>query len=112
MIPCDVGVVCRIRETASLIFVPPGRAWSSGTVRKPHSALRATSTAFAHVPQVIAGAARRTACASAVNVAAPTASPIAVATARTNLIRDLSCRFAHIVRWQRLFRALPTPGCG
>jgi len=42
-------------ETASLIFVPAGFAWSSGTVRKPHSAARVASAAFVHLPQEIAG---------------------------------------------------------
>jgi hypothetical protein len=47
--------VCRIRETASLIFVPPGRASSSGPTRKPHSACRDTRLGALHAPHEMDG---------------------------------------------------------
>src|SRR3954468_20830227 len=55
----DAGEVCRIRESARVIVPLPGRLWSSGTFRKPHSALACCRLTSAHGPQVIVAAAAR-----------------------------------------------------
>src|SRR4051812_22900503 len=55
----DAGEVCRIRESARVIVPLPGRLRSSGTFRKPHSALACCRLTSPHGPQVIVAAAAR-----------------------------------------------------
>ena len=49
----DAGEVCRTRDRASVILVPCGLLWSSGTASEPHSAPACARAAPRHGPQVI-----------------------------------------------------------